>query len=67
MEIQMQTQPYNPVQARNIALEMAQVQRERGVSLTKNDFLQIGYTEDQIDRNGIEAARLFAQMETRAA
>lgn len=58
---------YNPVQARNIALEMAQVQRERGVSLTKNDFLKIGYTEDQIDRHGIEAARLFAQMETRAA
>ncbi|RKD61685.1 hypothetical protein [Rhizobium sp. WW_1] len=63
----MQTAAYNPVRARNIAREMAEAARERGESLTKGEFLRLGFTEEQITRHAHDASVLYAQSLNRAA
>lgn len=52
---------------RNYPLEMAQIQQERGVALTKADFVALGYTPEQIDKHSPEAGRLYAAMSSRSA
>ncbi|TDX72620.1 hypothetical protein EDE05_12841 [Neorhizobium sp. R1-B] len=59
----MQTQPYNPVSLRDVAFEMASIQRDRGYSLTREDFRKEGFTDEQITRYGQDAGVLFARME----
>lgn len=55
-------------QARNIPLELAQIQRERGEALTKEDFRRLGYTEEQLTTAIVtQAAALFAGMTERRA
>ncbi|MBT9370303.1 hypothetical protein [Rhizobium sp. CSW-27] len=57
-----------PKLVRNIPLELAQIQRERGQSLTRADFRQLGYTAEQLcDENIARAAELFAEMSERPA
>ena len=63
----MRTAAYNPVRSRNIAQEMADAARERGESLTKKEFLRLGFTEAQIDRHARDASVLYAQSLNRAA
>ncbi|TRL35519.1 hypothetical protein [Rhizobium straminoryzae] len=53
---------------RNVPLELAQIQRERGEALTRADFRSLGYSESELsDANINEAAALFAAMAERAA
>jgi phage replication-related protein YjqB (UPF0714/DUF867 family) len=53
---------------RNIPLELAQHQRERGEALTKDDFRRLGYTEEQLTTAIVtQAAALFAGMTDRRA
>ncbi|MBP2459612.1 MULTISPECIES: hypothetical protein [unclassified Rhizobium] len=55
--------PYNPVKARNIPLELAQIQRERGYALTRSEFKALGYTDDQLSESNIlKAAEIYAQL-----
>ncbi len=61
----MQTQQYNPVIPRNIAGEMANHALERGEGLTWREYKRLGYTDEQIERNADEAARIFATSSTR--
>lgn len=58
---------YNPVRVRNIAREMANHALERGEGLTKDDYLGLGYTEEQITRHAHDASVLYAQSLNRAA
>ncbi len=59
----MQTQTHNPVRLRDVAFEMASIQRDRGYSLTREDFRKEGFTDEQITRYGPDAGVLFARME----
>lgn len=53
---------------RNIPLELAQVQRERGETLTREDFRRLGYTERDLTDEVIQTAgQLFAEMSERQA
>ncbi|MGV1791023.1 hypothetical protein [Rhizobium sp. A37_96] len=63
----MQTAAYNPVRARNIAQEMADFARERGEGLTRDEYLRLGFTEEQITRHSHDAAVLYAQSLNRMA
>jgi len=56
---------YNPVTVRNIAGEMANHALERGEGLTWREYKRLGYTDEQIERNADEAARIFATSSTR--
>jgi hypothetical protein len=58
---------YNPVRARNIAKEMADLARERGEGLTKDEYLRFGFTEEQINRHAHDASVLYAQSLNRVA
>lgn len=51
--------PYNPVVARNIPLEMANICAERGQGMTKKEFLAEGFTEEQIEKHFKEAAQIM--------
>jgi aryl-alcohol dehydrogenase-like predicted oxidoreductase len=51
--------PYNPVVARNIPLEMANVCAERGLGMTRPDLLAEGFTDEQINKHSPEAARIL--------
>jgi hypothetical protein len=53
---------------RNIPLELAQIQRERGETLTRDDFRRLGYSErDLTDAVIQQAGQLFAEMSDRQA
>ena len=55
--------PYNPVKARNIPLELAQIQRERGSALTRAEFKALGYSDDQLsESNIVKAAEAYARL-----
>lgn len=55
--------PYNPVKARNIPLELAQIQRERGSALTRSEFKALGYSDDQLsESNVLKAAETYARL-----
>lgn len=56
----MQTETYNPVRARNIAQEMADLQRAHGEGVTREDLINAGFTNDQIDAYAANAARIAA-------
>lgn len=56
---------YNGVITRNIAAEMADHALERGQGLTRKEYKQLGYTDDQIDRNGDQAAVLYQRASLR--
>lgn len=59
---------HNPVIARNIANELAQIQRERGTAMTKAEFKALGYKEDQLSEATIQrAAEIFAHESERQA
>ncbi|NLS02297.1 hypothetical protein HGP14_02795 [Rhizobium sp. P32RR-XVIII] len=57
----MQAKSYNPIVARNIPAEMAELARERGEGLTKQDLLDHGYTDEEITRHSHDASVLFAR------
>ncbi len=58
------TKPYNPVHARNIPLELAQIALERGEGQSKAQFKQLGYTDEQLsDENIARAAELYARLQ----
>lgn len=60
----MQTQPYNPVRARDVAFEMASLQRERGESLTRADYRrELSLSDEQIDKHAHDAGVLFSRMQ----
>lgn len=59
----MQTTAYNPVRARDIAFEMASLQRDRGYSLTREDFRKEGFSDEQITKFATDAGVLYARME----
>lgn len=65
----MQTQTaesYNPVIARNIPLELAQIARERGEGQSRAAYKALGYTDDQLTESNIEkAAELYARLSER--
>ncbi|MDK4704306.1 hypothetical protein PH562_18785 [Rhizobium sp. CNPSo 4062] len=63
----MQTAAYNPVRVRNIAQEMADLARERGEGLTKDEYMRQGFTEEQIARHAHDASVLYAQSLNRVA
>ncbi|MDO1582404.1 hypothetical protein [Rhizobium oryzicola] len=60
-------QHHNPVIARNIAQEMADISLERGIGLTRDELIAEGYTSTQIDRYSAEAGRIVASAQRRAA
>lgn len=55
------TQPYSPVIARNIPLEMANICAERGMGMTKKELMAEGFTEAQVEKHAMEAARIIRQ------
>lgn len=53
---------------RNIPLELAQVQRDRGQSLTRKDFRGLGYTEAQLsEANILRAGEIYSELTKEAA
>ncbi|MBB4277051.1 hypothetical protein [Rhizobium mongolense] len=58
-------QKYNPVIARNIPAEMAELARERGEGLTRRELREQGYTDEEIDRHHHDASILFARSSLR--
>ena len=58
---------YNPVRVRNIAKEMADLARERGEGLTKDEYLRLGFTEEQVNRHAHDASVIYAQSLNRVA
>lgn len=66
MEIPMKQ--HNPVIGRNISNELAQIQRERGVAMTKADFKALGYKDAQLSEATIQrAAEIYARESERQA
>ncbi|MCB5201909.1 hypothetical protein LH464_05375 [Neorhizobium sp. T786] len=64
----MKTASYNPVRVRNIPLELAQLQRERGTAMTRSEFKALGYTDDHLSEATIaKAAETFSRLENREA
>lgn len=57
----MQQQIYNPVIARNIPAEMAELARERGEGVTRQELQKHGFTDEEIDRHYHDASILFAR------
>ena len=53
--------PYNPVRVRNIAAEMAEIAREKGEGVTREDLQKAGYTKEQIEKHAHDASVLYAQ------
>jgi hypothetical protein len=51
--------PYNPVVVRNIPLEMANICAERGQGMTKKEFLAEGFSNEEIEKHSMEAARIM--------
>lgn len=59
---------HNSVIGRNIANELAQIQRERGTGMTKADFKALGYKDDQLSEATIQrAAEIYARESDRRA
>lgn len=58
-------QKYNPVIARNIPAEMADLARERGEGLTRQELRDHGYTDEEIDRHSHDASIVFARSSLR--
>lgn len=55
--------PYNPVHARDIALELAQIALERGEGQNRAAYKALGYTDAQLsDANIARAAELHARL-----
>ena len=53
---------------RNIPLELAQVQRDRGQSLTRKDFRRLGYTDAQLsEANILRAGEIYSELTKEAA
>lgn len=64
METEMQTETYNPVQCRDVAYEMASLQRERGESLSCEEICkELGLTLEQARNHAPNASVLFNRME----
>ncbi|MBW9113132.1 hypothetical protein JNB88_05655 [Rhizobium cauense] len=61
----MQTQTYPAVVARSIAHEMADLALERGEGLTRKDFQDLGYTDEQIDAYSQQAAQIHSRRSIR--
>lgn len=51
----------------NIAREMSELARERGIGLTREELRREGFSDSQIDAHAPEAARLLRAGETRRA
>lgn len=53
---------------RNIPLELAQVQRDRGQSLTRDEFRRLGYTDAQLsEANILRAGEIYSELTKEAA
>ncbi|OWV94243.1 hypothetical protein ATY81_12385 [Rhizobium sp. R72] len=61
----MQTQTYPAAIARNIANEMADLALERREGLTRKDFRDLGYTDEQIDAYSQKAAHIHSRRAVR--
>lgn len=58
---------YNPVRVRNIPAEMADIAREKGEGITREDLRKAGFTDTQIDKHSHDASVLYAKMNRCAA
>lgn len=55
---------YNPVRARNIALEMATAQADAGRTLTKKEFASLlGISEEKVEQHAPKAGEIYSQLE----
>ncbi|MBB3315139.1 hypothetical protein FHT77_000981 [Rhizobium sp. BK181] len=61
----MQTQTYPAAVARSIAHEMADLALERGEGMTRKDFQDLGYTNEQIDSYSKQAAQIHSRLSVR--